>query len=1067
MTEGSISTVNHEDYTILNNDSSDSFTNEQNTEIELLRKKNAILLEQINRTLSLEPEFESLHIKNRELSNQYLCEKQKVESYQDRLKIAQQKSAGFETENKQLKNQIQTLLSEIDGLKNTISGKDKELDDLKKDFQNAKTTEEELRRHYNDISSTVGHKITNGEQIIHIIKKLTQDVKMKEEEGNTNLQQYQNDSKASMDMMNKKLKKSKHVNSVLSDENYTLTGLVRRQQASLESVRRKYRELEANFSQVRKALSTCQGKLSSTNADAETAKVKFEQEIRKLGEDLRKQQELVAVRDQRIVELTEIINDPVQNGSERITELMRENTSIKFELQTESTKRMEIEEMERRVEDKLKKAIIKVFSLKKENARLKAQNHELVRRQREHLSPSSPIRRELELQSTQITKYANDIDQLNISIADKDQKIAELKMKLDKVSMENNNLNIAYASIEQNLNNQKVEIEQLIKDRSRISGLAQKMILLLNVYERKVSELKADNDDLGKRLKQKLAEKRCQFEPQLNYDTGILSTITQTLIPKLNSQIGEKISQILTDSKFPIGQRLQRVFAELATACNEIPKAVEPEPREITNTNLIIDYTIHSFSDLLQQKAISDKYNLPAQRNPDIITYLTSMTAQLEYVLKQTQLSDPQFSSLSFLHNGSMEDRRRCLQEISIKGWDAKDTFDMFCIQVLVNVALNNELIFVRNEYQVKMDQLGSIESIFGTSEPDGIAENLDLLVSRIKKLKRTKRMLRSVITELQSSPHDIDAIDQSAYHHMRDLEKSLDKMIDKVDSLNQVSEAQKTEIYAKSQRIEELESENNSLKSEIRQLQLNSRNEVAQFEKSIFQANQETREVNLKMAKMATEFDAKLQESKRAYEDLKNKAHGRQEKLVKALTALKEKRDRYEKSVKAREKNSQKEIQKLVESEKLLRTKFEESMRAMKDQNVEKCQFNRQLSEELQIKDEKVQDLTKELAKVSSAKRNLEVQLMSLEEQLKRETEVLSSQFNFKFVAAETRHQEELSSYKVRFEKEKSSLILSVLEEFDALQDLGDEDINTSNFLATIRRIASEYKRVCCNQES
>jgi hypothetical protein len=86
---------------------------------------------------------------------------------------------------------------------------------------------------------------------------------------------------------------------------------------------------------------------------------------------------------------------------------------------------------------------------------------------------------------------------------------------------------------------------------------------------------------------------------------------------------------------------------------------------------------------------------------------------------------------------------------------------------------------------------------------------------------------------------------------------------------------------------------------------------------------------------------------------------------------------------------------------------------------------------------------------------------MRSLDDQMKRDEQILSSQAAAKTLSVETHYQHELTTIQGRLATEKSEILSAVLAKFDELEQFGDEPVTEDAFLSVIERIAKRYRTI------
>ncbi|EAX84917.1 hypothetical protein TVAG_177680 [Trichomonas vaginalis G3] len=1035
-------------------------------DIDQLKKENAVLKSQLERACNNTSDIENLHKEKRELTSKLMEANQKTKSLQSRLKIAQQR-------NQDLEKKINSYGLQITNLNNDIDKKNKEITDLQSNVAelnikeaNAAKAKNELATFFTEFSSIADQKLQSFQQVLTFYKSIMQQHQSEIDDLNIEHQESEQNIVMTLKQVVKKSKKLTKDNELLNENNQKLHQLIDTAKGAIDTTEDQIQRLVEENSNLEAKLEESASQTTALQHEIESMKSKLEQEQQKNADEIQKYQELLNMRDSRIDELKNIMNSPEQTGATRINELVQENTQLKINLNNLSDQKKQSDELEKKVELKLRRALNKINSQKAEIAKYKKHLHNFSKEK--ICSTENTLKKEIEQLNQQNGKYAKEIDSLRTQLQAAEAAHVEGESAYNAVKNDNERLKNSIQSLENLINNQRNEITSLTNQRNRLFQLGQKSIQTLSKCELNAKNNQQKINELSQKLqKPKFSQRPTEFNTTTT-DSCLLAAMSQSLIPLIDAPARDKLNSILADFKLTPFERSKLAFKEISDMLKQSKQNAENQEQNkqqnqsISNIQSLLEGMIRGFSVILGAKTNDDNaagsINIP--RDSALIDFIAEKTAQLELILQQNELLNPQFVSLDFLFTGSFEDRRRSLQEFACQGWDNRTTFDMFCLQALVNTSLSNELSAVRSVVETQNVQLEHIEQILGTSDPDFVHESLENIEKKIRKLKAKNKSLKQFALQMQEAAEKIDG-NANLRSIIDELKKQIDSQVQELEKRSQTIQNLEKEKSEKQATIEAREAEIANLKNEIRQTQFDHRAEVAQFEKTIFQSNQEVREANMKVSQSSVEFEAKLQEQKKIAEDDRQREIAKQEKLERQILSLKEKIRKADIAAKQRENDYSKEAQKLVEVQNQLKQKLTDSIESLKTQSAENQELQRKLTESLRINEGKAQEMMKEISKLTASKKAAEVQIQSLQDQMKREADLIASQYNFKSVAQETKRQEEIAELKANFEKEKNALIIDVLEEFNALQSLGEEEIDESTFMSTIRKIAGEYRRV------
>ena len=162
---------------------------------------------------------------------------------------------------------------------------------------------------------------------------------------------------------------------------------------------------------------------------------------------------------------------------------------------------------------------------------------------------------------------------------------------------------------------------------------------------------------------------------------------------------------------------------------------------------------------------------------------------------------------------------------------------------------------------------------------------------------------------------------------------------------------------------------------------------------------------------------------------------------------------------MKARDRQTQEEMKRYSEAQNDLKAKLSESTDSMNRQLAEQKELTDRLTASLEASEKRNQKIQSEMTKLSIAKKSLEAQIKSINEQMQREVQIQNSQAQLRQMNAETRYQEELDRVKTSFANEKSELMTSVLADFDQLDQFDEDGVTEDTFKATMKQIAQTFR--------
>jgi uncharacterized phage infection (PIP) family protein YhgE len=620
------------------------------------------------------------------------------------------------------------------------------------------------------------------------------------------------------------------------------------------------------------------------------------------------------------------------------------------------------------------------------------------------------------------------------------------------------------ASLEAVIETQRSEIGKWNLERRRLAELLERHNQITVALEATAETEASRAKELEGKAKRLQTDNRKLQEAVARVENGsaLMAQITEKLIPRVNNELRVKLGKIAHDQLTPISNRIQQIIDEIVAVLNRPPPPVQIEPKDDGREQklmTVLSGLFHAF-----QSQFRDEKAIPGleARDSDFVEFLASRCIQLDAVLKENEFISPQFISMDFLFNGSLEDRKQILQQIRTSGWDAPATFDLFCAQILVTIAQRHELDVLKQMATEQGIQIEQIQTALGCSD----LSTADEIAQKINKKIRNLRTRSHKLQELLKARDAYDAEHPSVPEYERtiksieaknaELEKDLQSVVADATALQR-------ELDVKLQQIASLEKSHQALIDESTLHQQKHVDEISGLEKVIDERNREIRDLHLNLTKLTSDTEQQLESLRKASKELREKMTSRTEKFKRNLALLEQRKKNVEQQMlaklRAKERQNQEDSSRMAAAQNELQERLEAQLQAMREQTQGHHELSQKLSGSLAETEKRNQQLTSEISRLNVAKKSLEVQLKTSGDQLKREAQILASQAAMRAMNAETRFQEELNALKSRFVKEKNELITSVLAEFDQLEQFEDDEISDSAFLRVMEQIAKKVR--------
>lgn len=1043
--------------------------------IATLQYENDSLKSQLNQALILPKELEQLHIKNRELTSQLLTSNSKIENLQNRLKLSQQKSADAENKQYQAENKLhacqQDLLNSNEEKKLLEDKLEKINQDLKNEVESRNSDFQECNKFFRTVSALCGSSVSTYDQVLDTLTMLNETSKkqneqiLKSKEYETKVQKLTKNNKRVKEEYKQVCIENERINGELDDLKKKMDDITKETKTHVNKSETQQKEFQVLIQQMRD-----ERKKDSDSFGLE--REKYEQRISDLQSEIDRLNEIINAKEKRIKDLKNRIDSPEHNGIDERNRLIEELSNKSHENEIMTTHLSEMTSNLATLEAKLKSSVNHIQKVRLSNEHLKQKNATLANRVSE-----------LETLSSQLQLGH---DNISASLHNANIEVDSLKMQLQAAKASHSQDAAAFASqvhetekarkavdlIEPVADQLRKEIEILSDSKRKLLNLVRRQASLIAMFDSSSRELSAQLEESKRRLKYSNSKENSQLDACSQFSV----LVAQHLIPEFNDPLRTRLSSVLTGT---VGSQMQKcvaVFREIACSYAASQKPLKQKEEELCRINKekesqlqslnsqhsVIRAAIEGFAYLFRTKRADDHIlGCDSMRDHDLIDFATRQTQNLERILQQNDVLD-HFSSMNFLLGGSYEDRRAALQDIVAKGWDANSTFDLFCIQLLINTVQERELNILRNNVVSRQQEMEMLQDALGCSDLARATDDIKQLQEDLCKTKKRNKKLTTLLQELRSRENFISE-NHAIIQDYQNISKKLTEYEKTISNLNQEISSLNYTIEDRDKKLMRAQDQSEKTLAIAKEEAASLRNELNEAERSLDERNSQIRTLTIQNQQARTDHEIQIRGYKKQIEDLQLAAAQKQEKWQQQFAALREYSKEQKKQFLAKIKEQQKEVSdertQYVNIQSDLQKKLKQTIDAMSFQLGEKDQLNKRLSEDLRLSEDRNKAMAADISKLTIAKKGLEVQLQSVKDQLEREIQLIQSQQTFREISSETKHQEEMCSLKAKCNGEKNQMLLRILEEFDVLKTFGEEDIDENSAMEMIVKVASDYK--------
>ena len=1051
----------------------------QNDFIVTLQQENETLKQQLDKALELPRELEVQHKKTRELTSQLLDANQKIENLQNRLKMSQQRTQ--ESENKQMESEtkIRQMTIELEKSINSKHDLEQKMEELKtqqEKFSNSyESANNEQQLFFGQMAALCSQEITSYSQCLDAVKSI-QNISRKQSEAHNEMKEVQK----KVQKQSKKIQKLKEAVAQLAQEKEQMVKERDECQKGISNVasetKQKVAQANGKISELKSKIAELRGELKKKDDAIEREKENTQKVMSEKQSEKQMYEQLIGERNQRIAELKERAQVPEIQANEERERLIDDIAHKCQENELLNDRLRQSQNLIKELENKVRASYSQIQKVQNSKDKLKQKQQQYETRVAELEKTIAVMKLEQDSNYAQQNNNNMELESLRMQLQAAEVSHTQGAAAFEAQRQETEKLKKSLDLIEQTVKDLRNEIDSLNTEKTKLLDIVKKQNLLINELEKTAKDSKQAADDLRKKLKLQTDKMNDPYEnPQL------VSTIQQNFIPLFNEPLRSKLTSLLASTPGHPLQKANSVFRAVADAYiasgqpakekeEELKKAVaefNSKKDAIDSILSLAEATIQSLSFIARTlKSDNEAMQCEPGRNKEMLDCATKSLQKLEGALSSNDLLDPQFVSMTFLTGGSFEDRRAALQEVATLGWNSRITFDLFCLQLLINSVQEKELQQMRASYDSIYADIEQIKDATGCEDISLFSEYISQLASKMLHMKSVNKKLNAYIKSLESREDEIKAQEDlvSAYEELQQQVCEMEQQIKHLQSEIKKSQTLLRQREMKIQQLEETNARNETVSTEEMQ---RLRAEITDYEHEIDEKNIQIRNLNLQLQQSKSETEIQLRSAKKQADEVNASNIAKIEKYQLMYQQVKEKKKASEKALIQKyndaQKTQQNEMTKLVQCQNELKEKLADTIQQLRQQSDEKNALAKKLTENLNVSEERNKQMTAEITKLSMAKKSLEVQVQSLTDQLKREVQLISSQNAFKEISIETRHQEEIASLKSKFNAEKNNLLLRILEEFDAIDILTDTDIDEESALDALHKVSDDYRKKKC----
>lgn len=1050
-----------------------------------LISENEVLKSQLQKALDFENEIKTLqktlYDENSKLKTQLLETNQNISQLKKRLQLSQQKCQDSEGQLLKLQSNSQKLEEENKALLSQISSLNSENSQIADKLQSLQSSMNDEKQNQTSflvlISKIFEQSFTNFDEAVPFLQNVKKDLQRLSEQDSDQANQNQISSeleklKQTNDKLTKKCDKYKKQVQVLTQKIEESSKENEERVTNITSNQKQFEEQHNSLMQQNKSITK---QLNSCKESLNFLQVRLDQSQKDRETELQKYKQIIDSKDKRINELKDLLANPLRTDSNQSQKIIQELSRKKCEFDDLSERFCDAQNSIEGLRSKLSKAIMKIKKLKSEKDQMKKQ-FEIISKKR---SSNDEVISQVTIKNSELL---NQNDQLQI---ENDNLKTQLKAALashaegesawNSKAQEVKRLQSSINSIDSIIDRQRDEIEKQNIQKKMMVELIHKMNQTVLNFDALLTDEIKKNQDLTSQVKRltKNIQKNQELADSGFNNPRLINSIKDFAYERFDEKLRFSFIQILNDDSLNVTDKMMKIFEALDSSFKEMDdkiKSLSNDNSTFQTENLSSKVKNNQLNTVINSILSSFRRILGGDPNQAMSDFIAVQSMKLEMSLrnrdteknsksriKKLQNSD---INLDFLFEGAIEERKRQIENLLKSGIDSDTAFEIFTLQALSNIELNNQLSQLRSLTSEQDDQINTIYECIGSHD-------LSKISSTMKSLKKENLKLQKIHKRFLSDNPTITSLEEQ----VEQLKEETTCLRNDLKSVVNDATTLQNELDMKTSQYNSLEIAHTQLMKESSDLQSKHLKEVNEFETIIDARNREIRDLTIKITQLKSESHDQIEMLRKSNEHMKSINEKRASQFKKTLSLFQEKKRNREEQLAARIKTAevhhQEEIEQYQNDIEQLKQKILSTSEDNKKQTNEKDELNRRLSESLKKSEERNQKMTNELSRLSIANKTLEGQMKSIQDQMKREAQLLKTQFTFDTMTNETKFQEKLANLKMSLMKEKNDLVFLVLSEFDEINDFDSEIIDDDTFKSTIQRIGKEYRKQKMSNQS
>lgn len=606
---------------------------------------------------------------------------------------------------------------------------------------------------------------------------------------------------------------------------------------------------------------------------------------------------------------------------------------------------------------------------------------------------------------------------------------------------------------------QRQELEDFNEERQMILALFQKLHSVISLSELRIENLMKENEIL--KAKSKSASRKAPY-------TVSSIDLASIHIP-FTGEFADKAMGILRLPQYQPVQRIQLILNEAAKRMADLEAELaslraendsyQTQLAQMSDSQPAYCQVLNALLSELKSIAITEaqfgKSNI-CKNDPAFIDFVSQKCADIEPLIKESLLKDPEFIPSDFFSTPDIQKRKEYIQKL-FKPCDIG--FSIFVAQFLTNILLRNQLEAIMGPLN-KVEELSQMDIIQGgdISDIPGIIKRLQ---EQVIKYKNKSKHLHCALKKSQQAQLNLAKADNDNKTKISQLMMEKEALQNEIDVIRVKYQVAANELSLKSNDMPSGCGAHHARDD----MDPAAKEKLARLEEAL---EAKTKECN-QLSCLISSLQSTLEESTR-----KQHRHWKkhEDAYKQQIIELQQQIDYMENQLITKKKNAKRNEKSLKErydaSVRELSAHYEESKKALintieelKEKARQAREMSRKLVDSMAETEQKNQKLQADVVELSNQQKTANAQLAQAKQQMAKEKQNIKAQLAAQMMACESKSHSATQEVKAESEKHLKEILNIAAETIGQFYDVDEVDFNEESYVQLLNQAKQDIEKL------